>query len=88
MPLQLGEFDVIHSHVYNKSVNSCSFVMIHGSELRLIIGDPHGVNPSLMKLLGMYLHVGRIYALLVVKYSMHMLGILGPKVFCTKRALS
>ena len=55
-------------------INPCS---IHGNELRqihLITGAPHGVNPSLIKLLGVCLYMGRIYALLVVKVSMHMLG--------------
>ena len=50
--------------------------MIHGNELHqlhLITGAPHGVNPSLIKLLGVCLYMGRIYALLV-KVSMHMLG--------------
>ena len=40
-------------------VNPCSFVMIHGNELRqihLIIGAPHCVNPSLIKLLGVSIH--------------------------------
>ena len=58
-------------------VNSCSFMMIHGNELRqihLITGAPHCVYPSLIKLLGVCLYMGRIYALLVVKVSMHMLG--------------
>ena len=58
-------------------VNPCSFVMIHGNELRqlhLITGAPHCVNPPLIKLLGVCLYMGRIYALLVVKVSMHMLG--------------
>ena len=48
--------------------------MIHGNELRqihLITGAPHGVNPSLLKLLGVGLYIGRIYALLVVKVSMY-----------------
>ena len=34
-------------------VNPCSFVMIHGNKLcqiHLIVGAPHGVNPSLNKL--------------------------------------
>ena len=58
-------------------VNPCSFVMIHGNELRqlhLITGAPHCVNPPLINLLGVCLYMGRIYALLVVKVSMHMLG--------------
>ena len=58
-------------------VNPCSLVMIHGNELRqlhLITGAPHCVNPSLIKLLGVCLYMGRIYALLIVKVSMHMLG--------------
>ena len=56
-------------------VNPCSFVMIHGNELRqlhLITGAPHCVNPSLIKLLGVCLYMGRIYALLIVKISMHI----------------
>ena len=55
-------------------VNPCSFVMIHGNELRqlyLITGAPHCVNPSLIKLLGVCLYMGRIYALLIMKVSMH-----------------
>ena len=58
-------------------VNPCSFVMIHGNELRqlhLITGAPQCVNPSLIKLLGVCLYMGRIYALLIVKVSIHMLG--------------
>ena len=58
-------------------VNPCSLVMIHGNELHqlhLITGAPHCVNPSLIKLLGVCLYMGRIYALLIVKVSMHMLG--------------
>ena len=58
-------------------VNPCSFVMIHGNELRqlhLITGAPHCVNPSLIKLLGVCLYMGRIYALLTVKVSIHVLG--------------
>ena len=52
-------------------VNPCSFVMIHGKELHqlhLIRGAPRGVNPFLIKLLGVCLYMGRIYAL--VKVSM------------------
>ena len=58
-------------------VNPCSFVMIHGNELHqlhLITGAPHCINPPLIKLLGVCLYTRRIYALLVVKVSMHMLG--------------
>ena len=58
-------------------INPCSFVMIHGNELRqihLITGAPRCVNPSLIKLLGVCLYMGRIYALLIVKISMHMFG--------------
>ena len=50
-------------------VNPCSFVMIHGNELHQITGAPHGV----INLLGVYLYMGRIYALLVVKVSMHII---------------
>ena len=55
-------------------VNPCSFMMIHGNELHQITGAPHCINPSLIKLFGVCLYMGRIYALLVVKVSMHMLG--------------
>ena len=40
----------------------------------IITGAPHCVNPSLIKLLGVCLYMGRIYALLIVKVTMHMLG--------------
>ena len=58
-------------------VNPCSSMMIHGNvlcQIHLITGAPHCVNPSLIKLLGVCLYMGRIYALFVVKVSMHMLG--------------
>ena len=37
-------------------VNPCFFVMIHVNELCLITGAPHGVNPSLIELLGVSIH--------------------------------
>ena len=43
------------------------------SQIHLITGAPHCVNPSLIKLLGVCLYMGRIYALLVMKVSMHIL---------------
>ena len=43
-------------------------------QIHLITGAPHCINPSLIKLFGVCLYMGRIYALLVVKVSMHMLG--------------
>ena len=53
--------------------------MIHGNELRqihliIITGAPHGVNPSLTKLLSVCLYMGRIYSLLVANVSVHTLG--------------
>ena len=55
-------------------INPCSFVMIHGNELHqihLITGALHCVRPSLIKLLGVCLYMGTIYAL--VKVSMHII---------------
>ena len=48
-------------------------MMIELREIHLIIGASHGINPSLIKLLGVCLYMGRIYALLVVKVSMHII---------------
>ena len=64
----------VHTKIILYSVNPCSFVLIHGNELRqihLITGASHGVNPSLINLLGVCLFMGRIYALLVVKVSIY-----------------
>ena len=63
-------------------VNPCSFVMKHGNELRqihLISGAPHCVNPSLIKLLGVCLYMGRIF--LLGKFLCICLEILGPLLY-------
>ena len=44
---------------------------LHGNELHQIyqiMGAPHGINPSLIKLLDVCLYMGRIYAFLI-KYQ-------------------
>ena len=62
-PRQLGEFDVIHSHVLSQRSKDLQDTIFWYAQ------KAH----SLIKLLGVCLYMGRIYVLLVVKVSMHML---------------